>query len=122
MKSIEIEVIDTDGYFIEAGCITKSDPLGGPEVVKKNSPDKYKEILGNGKATVEIPYIETIGGPGYSSVKVGLVVRVHCDQNSETVRAVADMLIKDAIQTVDDHVDWGYKVLLSHVERLQGDG
>jgi len=123
MIRILVEVLDLKERYVEEGCIEKYDPTGGENIVKKLPKDKYAELKGDGSdlCEVEVPYIEKVGGPGYSSVQVGVVIRVKCAQNAASIRLATDTLIKDAMQITDEHVDWGYKSLCAHVERLHGD-
>lgn len=118
MITIEVETLDLKGNPIEAGCYKQFDPTGGMNMVKKNTGDRYREVMGDGKAWVSVPVTEKQGGPGYSSVMVGVEICVHCDQNSETVREVADMLIADGLEIVDSHIGSAYDILLTHRDEL----
>ena len=117
MIRIEVETL-VDKDPIDEGCYVQSDPIGGLGVVKKRSEDRYEAILGDGKAWVSVPVIETQGGPGYSSIKIGVEIQVHCDQKADTDREVADMLTKDALEIVDTHIYNAYKILLQHRDAM----
>ena len=110
--TVEVETLDLNGNPIEAGCYKQFDPTGG------SMEDRYQEVLGDGKAWVSVPVTEKQGGPGYSSVMVGVEICIHCDQNSERVREVADMLIADCLEIVDSHINNAYGILLNHREEL----
>tara|TARA_Y100000310_G_scaffold283740_1_gene305961 strand:+ start:113 stop:502 length:390 start_codon:yes stop_codon:yes gene_type:complete len=118
MITIEVETFDLQGNPIDAGCYKQYDPTGGVEMVKKKTGDRYREVLGDGKAWVSVPVVETHGGPGYSSIKVGVEICLHCAQDSEIVREVADMVIADGMEIVDNHIGNAYSILLNHREEL----
>lgn len=118
MITIEVETFDLDNNPIEEGCYKQTDPTGGVNMVKKRVGDRYAEVLGDGKAWVSVPVVETQGGPGYSSIKVGVEIQVHCNQDSETVRKVADMLTADALEVVDNHIYNAYDILLTHRDAM----
>ena len=118
MITIEVETFDLDNNPIEEGCYKQTDPTGGVNMVKKRVGDRYAEVLGDGKAWVSVPVVETQGGPGYSSIKVGVEIQVHCNQDSKTVRKVADMLTADALEVVDNHIYNAYDILLTHRDAM----
>jgi hypothetical protein len=115
--TVEVTTLDSEGNPIDKGCYKQIDPTGD-EYMTKERKDRYEKLLGNGKAWISVPYIETQGGPGFSSVKAGVEIQIHCDQNSEVVREAADMLMADCLEIVDNHIYKAYDILLTHRDEL----
>lgn len=76
-----------------------------------------KDIVGDGKARIRAVVENKIGGPGYSSVVVGVSVELSCEQSDEAIRRAIDVAHNTCLSLIDDHVDHTYNQLLSAVER-----
>lgn len=116
MIRIEVETL-YDGEPVEKGCYVHFSPFGGADMVKKKV-DTYQRILGDGLARVTIPLQEKQGGPGYSSILVGVEISVACDQNEDIINEVSDILMAGTMEIVDRHFRSAYEMLLTHRNEL----
>ncbi len=86
-------------------------------------PDKFNELLtGNKTARVRREISETIGGPGYSSVKVSTSIEVLCDQSDLMIKKAADVCLAEASILNEEGVTKAYDGLLKHRKQLGLDG
>ncbi len=108
------EVWDDDGDPISDLCakfyLTKKDLY---------MPDKFNKLLtGNKTAKVGREVVETIGGPGYSSVKVSTYIEVTCDQSEKIIKEAAKHCLDEAFILNEEGIKAGYAGLLAHRREL----
>lgn len=107
------EVWDDDGPILDL-CVkfyfTKKDLY---------MPDKFSKLLtGNKTAKVGREIVETIGGPGYSSVKVSTYIEVTCDQSEKIIKEAAKHCLDEALILNEEGILDGYAKLLEHRKTL----
>lgn len=110
-----IDLIDPDGYpIIESGGQLASRKV---QIMRDN--DKYKAILGDGNARVNVGLDESIGGPyGYSSVKIRMSVTLTCDQNAESVQQAKQYCFDECMDFIEGNLGIAHKMLVDHLERF----
>jgi len=82
--------------------------------------DKFEALLtGNKTAKVRREISETIGGPGYSSIKVSTSIEVACDQREASIRTAAEALIQECTYLNEDGILKAYEGLRLHRKTLK---
>lgn len=82
-------------------------------------PDKFSALLtGNKTARVRREISETIGGPGFSSVKVSTSIEVLCDQSETRIKEAAEVCLAEASILNEEGITQAYAGLLSHRKAL----
>lgn len=122
MIRVEVETVD-DRVSVLAGCYVLIDPTYGDALLKKE--DNYAALLGNKQAWVSVPVVETQGGPGFSSIKVGVEISVHVDQNETAIKRASELLIQEGLMFCDEHIRNAHAMLCAHRDDLDlgnGDG
>lgn len=109
-----VEVWDSNGDPIEDLC--KKTYLTEENLYM---PDKFNALLtGNKTAKVGREVVETIGGPGYSSVKVSTYIEVTCDQSESRIKEAAKHCLAEAFILNEEGIMTGYAGLLQHRKTL----
>lgn len=82
-------------------------------------PDKFNKLLSGTKtARVRREISETIGGPGYSSVKVSTSIEVLCDQSDAMIKEAAQTCMAEVAILNEEGVLKAYSGLLAHRKTL----
>lgn len=114
-----VEVWDDAGDPIEALCakfyFTEKDLYMGA--------DKFQSLLvGSKTARVRREVAETIGGPGYSSVKVSTSIEAACDQSEPMIKKAAEAILQECFLLNEDGILKAYEGLLMHRKTLKLEG
>lgn len=117
MINIVVELKDEHGKFIPKQCTERYSANGAEEMLMTKAPDRFVSVVGDGKAKVRRALTETVGGPGYSSVRVHVEIELTCNQDFDTVHKVSEMLFNESLSILDTEVDIGMKTLIAHVGR-----
>lgn len=110
-----VEVWDGDGEPIADLCVkfymTEKDLYMA---------DKFTALItgGNKTAKVRREISETIGGPGYSSVKVSTSIEVTCDQSEPVIKEAAQLVLAEASILNEEGITQAYAGLLAHRKKL----
>lgn len=85
--------------------------------------DRFKILVtGNGPhAMVRREVMETIGGPGFSSIKVGTSIEVPCDATVEKIAAALDAALSECIHHNSEAVRTADAVLREDIDALHRD-
>lgn len=111
-----VEVLDHDGNAVLPLCVSIDFP---PESLHM-SEDRLRVLLSGSKtAKVRREITETIGGPGYSSVRVSTAIEVLCDQSDNAVRSAAEAVYQECVYLNEDGVLKAYEGLLLHRDSLK---
>lgn len=110
-----IEIIDQDRIPIAS---VNGEPASR-RIQAMRTNDKYKALMGDGNARVNVGVDESIGGPyGYSSVKIRVSVTLSCDQNEETVKQAERACLDECLVFIEDNVGAAYAMLSNHLDLL----
>jgi hypothetical protein len=83
------------------------------------SADKFQSLLVGSKTTkLRREIAETIGGPGYSSIRVTTAIEVICDQSEAGIKKTAAVLIEECAALNETAVLNAYDGLLAHRAKL----
>lgn len=86
------------------------------------SADKFNALLtGTKTAKVKREVSETIGGPGYSSVKVSTSIEVTCDQSEKSIKDAAKHCLAECAILNEEAVLGAFEALLDHRKKLKLD-
>ena len=111
-----VEVFGEDGEPIKDLC-TK---LRFSEEHLQMSKDRFAALsAGDGRARVRREIGETIGGPGYSSVRVSTSIEICCDQNSAAIQKAAAAIYQECVYLNEDGILQAYEGLLNHRDTLK---
>lgn len=82
--------------------------------------DKFSALLtgGNKTAKVRREIGETIGGPGFSSIRVSTSIEVTCDQSEPIIKQAAQAALAEAAILNEEGVMQAYAGLLAHRKTL----
>lgn len=82
--------------------------------------DKFTALItgGNKTAKVRREISETVGGPGYSSIKVSTSIEVTCDQSEPVIKEAAQVALAEASILNEDGVMKAFAGLLDHRKNL----
>lgn len=87
------------------------------------SADKFQALLVGTKTTrVRREVSETIGGPGYSSIKVSTSIEVACDQSEALIKKAADAILQECFLLNEDGVMKAFEGLKMHRKALKLEG
>lgn len=82
--------------------------------------DRLEALINHdGRAKVRREIGETIGGPGYSSVRVSTSIEICCDQNSEVIQKAAAAIYQECVYLNEDGILQAYEGLLNHRDSLK---
>ena len=111
---VQVEVVDRDGLVFELD----GDPASWERTIVRKK-DKFKALLGDGKAKVSASLSERIGGShGYSSVSTNVSVSVQCNQDAKTIHEAGLECFEEAVAITEDIMPKAKKVLEIHLSRL----
>lgn len=82
-------------------------------------PEAFAPPTGKHIATVRREVSETIGGPGFSSVRVSTSIEVHCDHSTESIHAAAEAALGECVILNEEAVLNAYDGLLAHRRTLK---
>lgn len=83
------------------------------------SADKFQSLLAGSKTTkIRREIAETIGGPGYSSVRVTTAIEVICDQSEASVKKASSVLYDECAVLNEAGILKAYEGLLAHRAKL----
>lgn len=110
-----IEVWDDEGQAVLPLCVkqylTPSDLY---------MPDTFNDLLvGTKTAKVRREVSETIGGPGYSSVKVSTSIEITCDQSEKSIRTAATLLYAECAILNEEGILGAFEGLINHRATLK---
>jgi len=112
MEIIQIvEVWDDEGDPIVELC-------GKKYFNKEGLVDEFNTPRTHGTAKVRRELAETIGGPGYSSVRVSTSIEIECDRDKEVVRSVAQNIMAECSLLNEEAVLDAFQGLLAHRSTL----
>lgn len=114
--TLVIEVYGRMGEVLSEHCCTKT-------ITESDMVDRFKILVtGNGPhAMVRREVMETIGGPGFSSIKVGTSIEVPCDPTVEKITAALDAALMECIQQNSEAVHIADGVLRQDIDRLNAE-
>lgn len=111
-----VEVFGEDGAPLQDLC----KKLRFSEEHLQMSKDRFAALMaGDGRAKVRREIGETIGGPGYSSVRVSTSIEICCDQNSAAIQKAAEAIYQECVYLNEDGVLQAYEGLLNHRDTLK---
>lgn len=116
-----------DAAFIEADielCDERGNVIvqvGGQDASRKvqimRTNDKYKAILGDANAKVNVNLSESIGGPyGYSNVKISVSVTLSCDQNADSMQMAKQYCLDECLDFLQSNIGVAYEMLNDHLK------
>ena len=109
-----VEVFGEDGAPLQDLC----KKLRFTEEHLQMSKDKFAALTaGDGRAKVRREIGETIGGPGYSSVRVSTSIEICCD--SAAIQKAAEVIYQECVYLNEDGVLQAYEGLLNHRDTLK---
>jgi len=83
------------------------------------SADKFASLTaGNKLARVRREISESIGGPGYSSIRVSTSIEVACDQHEASIKAAAEATIAECTILNEEAILKAYDGLKAHRKTL----
>lgn len=110
-----VEVFDDNGDPISKLCVKTY--LTEEELYMPA--DKFAALAaGNKLARVRREISETIGGPGYSSVRVSTSIELAVDQHETTIKTAADAIMAECVILNEEAVLKAYEGLLAHRKTL----
>lgn len=111
-----IEAWDEHGDPIEELCVK----FYFTETELHMSADKFQSLLtGNKTAKVRREVTETIGGAGYSSIKVGTSIEIVCDQSEAAIKRAATAILEECALLNEDGILKAFEGLNKHRKVLK---
>lgn len=84
--------------------------------------DDFKKLLGDAQARVSIGMDEKIAGPHYSSVSIRINITASCDQKTDVIREMQELLTKEAMAYLEGHYEVAVERLRDHLKHLYPEG
>lgn len=107
-----VEVFDDRGDPVLALCVQKR--LTEEELYMPQDFEAFLPPAGKPYATVRREVTETIGGPGYSSVRVSTSIELHCAQKQETIAEASRLALAECSILTEEGVLQAFDGLLQH--------
>lgn len=114
MIEASVEITDPDGNVIVD--VDGQSASRKVQIMREN--DRYKRILGDANAKINVNLSESIGGPyGYSSVKISVSVTLSCDQNTDSVQSAQKYCLDECVEFIESNISLAYQMLTDHLKR-----
>lgn len=108
-----IEIIDHEGMIID--FVGEQQASRKIQIMRQN--DRYKALMGDAHARVNVGIDESIGGPyGYSNVKIRVSVTLVCDQNEKTIKEAEKACLDECMNFIEDNIGVAHKMLKDHLD------
>jgi hypothetical protein len=109
-----IEIIDNDGMVIVE--VDGQPASRKVQIMRQN--DKYKAIMGDTQAKVNVNLSESIGGPyGYSNAKISVSVTLTCDQSTDSVQKAQQYCLDECVEFIETNIGLSHQMLVDHLKR-----